>query len=63
MEVRHVELKKGQSVRIGLATLTLEEKSGQRARLRVEAPKDVVVDHGKRYESQARHGVLAEATE
>jgi len=39
-----VELKVGQSMRIGGATVTLEEKSGQRARLRVLAGPGVPVE-------------------
>jgi hypothetical protein len=39
-----VELKVGQTVQIGGASVTLEEKSGQRARLRVEAPASVPLD-------------------
>ena len=39
----HIELRVGQSMRIGDAILTLTEKSGQRARIKVQAPRDVAI--------------------
>ena len=39
-----IELRVGDSVSVGDAVITLQEKSGQRARLRVTAPPSVRVD-------------------
>ena len=39
-----IELRMGESVSVGDAVITLQEKSGQRARLRVTAPPSVRVD-------------------
>ena len=43
----HVELAAGQSLTIGGAIVTLEHKSGQRARLTVLAPADLPIIHPK----------------
>lgn len=39
-----LDLKIGQSVRIGDAIVTLDDKSGKVAKLAIEAPKDVKVE-------------------
>lgn len=41
----HIELTAGQSITVGDATVTLQHKSGQRARLLVQAPADTLVSH------------------
>ena len=41
----HVELRIGETLHIGNSTVTLEKKSGQRARLLVQAPADIPVTH------------------
>lgn len=38
-----IELRVGEAVRIGQATVTLEDKSGKVARLSIEASKDVPI--------------------
>lgn len=38
-----LEIKVGESIRIGAATITLEEKSGKNARLSIEADKSVPI--------------------
>ncbi len=54
-----IELKVGESAEVGGATITLQEKSGQRARLRVVAPPGVRVEPPKRGGSElAKEGVL-----
>lgn len=47
----HVELAAGQSLTIGGAVVTLEHKSGQRARLTVVAPADLQIIHPKTHPS------------
>ncbi len=39
----HIDLKIGDAVSIGEATVTLEDKSGKLARLRIDADKDVKI--------------------
>lgn len=39
----HIELSAGQTLTIGNSTVTLEHKSGHRARLLVQAPPDVEI--------------------
>jgi len=39
-----IDLKVGESVRIGGAIITLESKSGSISRLSIEAPKDVPIE-------------------
>ena len=41
----HIELAAGQSITVGDTTVTLQHKSGQRARLLVQAPADTPVTH------------------
>ena len=41
----HVEIRTGESFTIGDSTVTLEHKSGQRARLLVQAGAGIVVSH------------------
>ena len=41
----HIELAAGQSIAVGDTTVTLQHKSGQRARLLVQAPADTPVTH------------------
>lgn len=41
----HIELAAGQSITVGDATVTLQHKSGQRARLLVQAPANTHVTH------------------
>jgi len=55
-----VELRVGDTVSIGDAVITLQEKSGQRARLRVVAPPGVRVEPPARTAGSelARQGVL-----
>ena len=38
-----IELRVGESIRIGAATVTLDDKSGKTARLSIEASKDVSI--------------------
>ena len=38
-----IELRVGESIRIGAATVTLDDKSGKIARLSIEASKDVPI--------------------
>ncbi len=38
-----IDLKPGQKLQVGEATITLEQKSGQLARLVIDAPKSVAV--------------------
>lgn len=52
-----VDLKVGESMRIGAATVALEEKSGQRARLRITADASVAVDPPQNNAQQAKLGV------
>ena len=47
----HVELAAGQSLSIGGAIVTLERKSGQRARLTVLAPPGISIKHPKTHTS------------
>lgn len=54
-----IDLRAGDKIQIGDVTITLEEKSGQRARLNVEAPDSVRIAK-KAAESQimaARNGI------
>lgn len=55
-----IELRVGETVSVGDASVTLEEKSGQRARLRVVAPPGVSVDPPAKTagSEMARAGVL-----
>lgn len=55
-----IELRVGDSVSIGDAVVTLQEKSGQRARLRVVAPPGVRVDPPARTAGSdlAKRGVI-----
>lgn len=55
-----IELRVGETVSVGDASVTLEEKSGQRARLRVVAPPGVRVDPPAKTagSEMARAGVL-----
>ncbi len=57
----YVDLKVGESLSIdkGKVTLTLQEKSGQLARLRVDADKTISVEKNKAADasSQARKGI------
>jgi hypothetical protein len=55
-----IELRVGETASIGDAVVTLEEKSGQRARLRVVAPPGVRVDPPARAAGSvmAKEGVL-----
>ena len=41
----HIELAAGQSITVGDTTVTLQHKSGQRARLLVQAPTNTPVTH------------------
>lgn len=41
----HIELAAGQSITVGNTIVTLQHKSGQRARLLVQAPTDTPVTH------------------
>ena len=41
----HIELAAGQSITVGDTIVTLQHKSGQRARLLVQAPADTRVTH------------------
>ena len=41
----HIELAAGQSITVGDTIVTLQHKSGQRARLLVQAPADTPVTH------------------
>lgn len=41
----HIELAAGQSITVGDTTVMLQHKSGQRARLLVQAPADTTVTH------------------
>ena len=41
----HIELAAGQSITVGDAIVTLQHKSGQRARLLVQAPANTPVTH------------------
>lgn len=41
----HIELAAGQSITVGDTIVTLQHKSGQRARLLVQAPSDTTVTH------------------
>lgn len=43
MTVLHIDLKVGESLQIGTATVTLEKKSGQLARLVVNASQDMPI--------------------
>lgn len=45
MGTRNIELKVGESMKVGDALVTLLEKSGQRARLRIKAEDGVKVEH------------------
>lgn len=39
-----INLKVGESLRIGNAVITLEEKSGKAARIAIDAPRDIAVN-------------------
>lgn len=39
-----IDLKVGESIRVGDAVITLEDKSGKSARLSIEAPKSISID-------------------
>jgi sRNA-binding carbon storage regulator CsrA len=41
-----VELIEGESISIGSAVVTLQQKKGRRVRLKVEAPQDLKVETG-----------------
>lgn len=43
-----VDLKVGETVRIGKATVTLEDKSGRNARLVIDASKDIPIERVKK---------------
>lgn len=60
MKSIHVDLRVGQSMKVGGATITLEEKSGRLARLLVVAPPgtDVVPPVRKVGAEQAKMGAL-----
>lgn len=45
MSSRSIDLKVGESMKVGSATITLVEKSGKLARLRIVAPDDVPIKH------------------
>lgn len=54
-----VDLRPGQVLKIGGATLVLREKSGQRARLVVQAPASVAIEPPERKESLQPRGAPA----
>lgn len=54
----HIELRVGQSMNIGGASVALEEKSGQRARLRITAGPGVRVDPPSRDVKLVAQGVI-----
>lgn len=62
-----IDLRPGQSITIGDATVTLEAKSGQLARLAVEAPKSMPVARvqpaGSVAQLAAAHGIRRTGTE
>lgn len=60
MTIMHIDLKMGESLRIGGATVRLEKKSGQMARLRVIADADtkIVAPADRRAANTARMSAL-----
>lgn len=60
----NIELRVGESVKIGDATITLAEKSGKNARLSIDAPKSVPIDRQPQSSTAqiaAKVGLSAEA--
>lgn len=57
-----VDLKIGETLYIGGSSVTLVEKSGRMARLRISAEDSVVIERPKPATSMAHRGVLQEAT-
>ena len=62
MKTIHIDLKVGQTMRVAGVSVSLEEKSGQRARLRVVAPPGVDVEPPSRTQGaeQAKMGAILE---
>lgn len=58
MSTKQVELKVGESMRVGSTIITLLEKSGQRARLKVSASEKVRIEHPlPKVQSYASEGI------
>lgn len=58
----HVDLRVGETMTIGAARVSLEDKSGRRARLKITAPPSLQVDppaRGGAADFAARRGVMA----
>lgn len=54
----HVDLRVGQSMKIGGASVTLEEKSGRLARLKISAPAGVEVQRPSKPQGVAQAQLL-----
>lgn len=57
-----VEIRVGESLRLegaGLSVVTLEHKSGQRARLRIEANEDIRIEPPNKHDNSTIAGYLA----